>query len=45
MTGALTDPGKTSRRVLLLIEAATLARKMLKFKLLVVVFGTIEEPA
>jgi hypothetical protein len=45
MTGALTDPGGTGGRALLLTEAAILARNTLKFKLLVILFVTIEEPA
>jgi len=40
--GALADPGGTSGRALLLIEAAMLARNMLKFELLVMEFGNQE---
>jgi len=43
--GALTGPGGTGGRALLLMEVAILARNMLKFELLVIVFGTLEKPA
>jgi len=45
VTWALAGSGVTGGRALLLIEAAILARNMLKFELLVIVFGTLEEPA
>jgi len=41
VTGALADLGGTGGRALLLIEATTPARNMLKFELLMIVFGIL----